>query len=138
MRFVTRAITADREFKQAMLTLGEQFRATVPLPLSASGLSDGAKEAFLVETLREAREKLCVPRIVFAKDESEGRAQAALLTAEGEEALYYPARDFVFLNITSSHDTERERLSVLCRLLSKNAPTKCHGLSTANCADSVS
>ena len=28
MRFITRAITCDREFKQAMLTLGEQYTAT--------------------------------------------------------------------------------------------------------------
>ncbi len=118
MRRITSAMTADREFKQAMLVLAEQLRASVPLPLSASGLSDGALEAFLSETLYELRTLSDDPRLVFVKDESEGRSLTAFLSAQGEEAYYFPARDFVFTSITSSHDTERERLSVLCRLLS--------------------
>ena len=117
MRFITRAITKDREFKQAMLSLGEQYRANVPLPISASGLSDGAKEAFLCEALRAAETFSGAPRLVLAKDENEGRALTAFLAEEGVSAAYFPPRDFVLLNITSSHDTERERLSVLCRLL---------------------
>jgi transcription-repair coupling factor (superfamily II helicase) len=123
MRFITRAITYDREFKQAMLTLDEQYAARVPLPISASGLSDGALEAFLTEALKTARTVSPFPRLILVKDESEGRALAALLSSEGEEACYFPARDFVFLNITASHDTERERLSVLCRLLSGESVT---------------
>ena len=123
MRFITRAITYDREFKQAMLTLDEQYAARVPLPISASGLSDGALEAFLTEALKTARTISPFPRLILVKDESEGRALAALLSSEGEEACYFPARDFVFLNITASHDTERERLSVLCRLLSGESVT---------------
>ena len=117
MRFITRAITQDREFKQAMLTLGEQYAARVPLPINVSGLSDGAQEAFLVEAIRFASERSPRPRLLFAKDETEGRALTSFLVSEGEAAYYFPSRDFVFLNITASHDTERERLSVLCRLL---------------------
>ena len=118
MRFITRAITCDREFKQAMLTLGEQYAARVPLPISAGGLSDGAMEAFLTEALKTASHHATRPRLILVRDEGEGRALTSLLLEEGEEAYYFPARDFVFLNITASHDTERERLSVLCRLLS--------------------
>ena len=117
MRLATHAITQDREFKQAMLVLAEQYKTAKPLPLSASGLSDGALEAFLAEALKEANALSDVSRLVFVKDESEGRSLAAFLSSEGENACYFPARDFVFLNITASHDTERERLSVLCRLL---------------------
>ena len=123
MRLVTSAITADREFKQAMLTLAEQMRAETPLPLSANGLSDGALEAFIIETLDELARTSEARRLVLVKEESEGRALASLLCARGHEALYLPARDFVFMNVTSSHDTERERLSVLCRLLSGDAVT---------------
>ena len=117
MRLATHAITQDREFKQAMLVLAEQYKTAKPLPLSASGLSDGALEAFLAEALKEANALSDASRLVFVKDESEGRSLAAFLSSEGENACYFPARDFVFLNITASHDTERERLSVLCRLL---------------------
>ena len=123
MRLATYAITQDREYKQAMLVLAEQYRASKPLPISASGLSDGAIEAFLVEALREVKSLSNASRLVFVKDESEGRSLAAFLSAEGENACYFPARDLVFLNITSSHDTERERLSVLCRLLAGESLT---------------
>ena len=99
MRFITRAIACDREFKQAMLTFGEQYAARVPLPISAGGLSDGAMEAFLAEALKVASEKSSRPRLILVRDEAEGRALASLLLEAGEEAYYFPARDFVFLNI---------------------------------------
>ena len=67
MRLVTSAITADREFKQAMLTLAEQMRAETPLPLSANGLSDGALEAFVVETLDELARACGLSRSEFCR-----------------------------------------------------------------------
>ncbi len=122
MRFITAAMREDREFKEAMLALREQLSATRPLPLSASGLSEGAREAFVVETLRELSAIRTAPTLLLVREETEGRALAALLSEAGLPAVYYPARDFVFLNITASHDTERERLSVLCRVLAGECP----------------
>ncbi len=123
MRLITSLITEDREFYQASLALSEQFRANKPLPLSVNGLADGARDAFLAEILRYAAAEHPAPSLLLVSEESEARALTASLTADGITALYYPARDFLFLNISSSHDTERERLSVLCRVLSGEAVT---------------
>ena len=119
MKLITRTITADREFLGVCRALDEQLSAEKPLPLSVSGLSDGASDAFLTELLRYASEKHPSPRLLFVSDEGAAVRTASLLAAEGLNALHYPARDFVFLNIASSHDTERERLSVLCRVLAE-------------------
>ncbi len=123
MRLVSSAILADREFYQAKIVLSEQMRAPKPLPLSVNGLSDGARDAFLAELLHYAGEELKAPALIFAEDESEARAVAARLASEGISALYYPARDFVLLNISASHDVERERLGVLSAVLSGECVT---------------
>lgn len=116
MKLITGAITADREFTQTALALKEQLAANKPLPLCVNGLSDGAKDAFLTEMIRFVGEKTPAPTLVLVKDEGEARQTAAFLTGEGVDAVVYPTKDFVFWNISASHDTERERLSVLCRL----------------------
>ena len=118
MRLVSSAILADREFYQAKLVLDAQLSAPKPLPLSVNGLSDGARDAFLAELLHYVGEERKAPTLLLAEDESEARTLASRLAAEGIRALYYPARDFVLLNISASHDVERERLGVLSALLS--------------------
>ncbi len=123
MKLITRTITTDREFLGVCKTLDEQMRASKPLPISVNGLSDGASDAFLTELTRYAGEHHPAPRLLFATEEKEAARLAALLAAEGLPALYFPARDYVFLNIAASHDTERERLSVLCRVLSGESVT---------------
>ena len=115
MKRITRTIRWDKEFRAAMLALDEQTGAAKPLPISVSGLSDGARDAFLAECLGRADAQGA--QAVFVHDEAEAVAVTAMLQREGIAALRFPQRDFVFLNISSSHDTERERLSVLCRLL---------------------
>ena len=123
MRFVSSAIAADREFYQARIALLEQFAANKPLPLSINGLSDGALDAFLTEVLHAAGAEYPRPSLVLAADEGEARATAARLSGDGVPAVFYPARDFVLLNISASHEIERERLAVLCRLLSGECVT---------------
>ncbi len=116
MRIVTSAITLDREFYQATIALDAQLTAAKPLPLSVNGLADGARDAFLSELLRHAALRAPRPSLLLAADESEARALCATLCAEGVASAYYPAKDYNFLNVAASHETERERLSVLCRL----------------------
>ena len=117
MRLASSAIVADREFLQASLAFKEQLAAEKPLPLSVSGLADGAREAFLSEMLRVSSEASPRPSLVLASDENEARTLTASLCADGIDAVYFPPRDLVLLNISASHDVERERLSVLFRLL---------------------
>ena len=116
MKAITGAVTLDREFLQAAITLGEQLLAPRPLPMAVNGLSGGAQDAFVAELTRTAVSLADRPALILVSDEKEGTHLASLLTAAGVGAAFYPARDLVFYNISASHDVERERLSVLSRL----------------------
>ena len=118
MRAITGAITLDREFLQAAVTLGEQILSERPLPMAVNGLSGGAQDAFVTELARKAAEFTGQGGVVFVNDEKDAMRTVSLFHAAGLGAVFYPARDFVFYNISASHDTERERLAVLARILS--------------------
>ena len=121
MRLISGMIREDREFLQTTLALQKELSAARPLPLSVSGLADGARDAFLSSlvsfTLKEAK----TPLLVLASDDTEARAAAAMLSLDGISAVHYPARDFVMLSVSASRDTERERLSILSRIASGEA-----------------
>ena len=116
MRAITSSITLDREYLQTALTLGEQLLAARPLPLAVNGLSGGGQDAFLVELARQGREMADRPVLLLVADEKEGNRLSALMSATGLPAVFYPAREWVFHNISASHDVDRERLSVLSEL----------------------
>ena len=69
MRAITGAITLDREFLQAAVTLGEQILSERPLPLAVNGLSGGAQDAFVTELARKAAEFTGQGGVVFVNDE---------------------------------------------------------------------
>ena len=54
MSLLTASIRGDSEYKQFLRALERDFRAT-PLPSLASGLCDGASDAFLVSLLEDSR-----------------------------------------------------------------------------------
>ena len=101
-----------------MIALGEQLRAAKPLPLVINGLSGGAVDAFLVETVREACRAGARPAILLVRDDAEANRVATLLADAALTAAAYPARELCFFEMSASHDLERERLSVLHSLLS--------------------
>ncbi|MCQ2385357.1 MAG: transcription-repair coupling factor, partial [Clostridia bacterium] len=114
---MTGVILQDREFTETVIAADKQFSANKPLPLSVNGLSDGAKDAFFIETVKDSLSKRSAPVLVFVKDETEIAAVSSLLEDEDIPVLRYPRRDFTLMNIAASHDTERERLSALASLL---------------------
>lgn len=58
-----------------------------------------------------------VPILIIAPSEAECDSVAELLTGRGIRAAAYKNRDLIFYNIKSSHDVDRERLSLLHLLL---------------------
>ena len=110
-------IRADREYQSVLLTLREQVAAAKTLPIAVNGLSGGASTAFLTECVRDAREATAAPVLLLAASEEERERLCALLSRGGLNALSYPGREPVFHSISASHDSERERLSVLSALL---------------------
>ena len=110
-------IRYDKEFQDSLSAHTEQLSAKNPKPVIINGLSSGAADAFIAETVTEMRKMSSAPvLIVVGTDSERDRLSAVLLSAE-IAAFSYKPRDFVFHNISASHDVERERLSVLSKVM---------------------
>ncbi len=119
------AVASEREYQSIIAAIAEQNRNRTPYPLRVTGMCEGVRAAFTAllarhnMTMNEAGE--CGhPLLCVVPDEKEGLKCLNLLTACGLKALVYPFRDLIFHNITASHESEHERLSVLYAVLDKN------------------
>ncbi len=113
---ITQLIRCDREYKGVVLALGEQLRAERPLPLVINGLQGGASDAFIAELVQDGRALTKAPVLLFAENEDAAERMTALLLRASLHARHFKSRDLIFHSISASHDTERERLSVLSEL----------------------
>ena len=82
-------------------------------PILVSGLSDGARMVFYAALIRKIREKYRAPAIIIVDDEKDALKLSNALSELALKPLAYPLRDFIFHNITSSHEYEHERLRAL-------------------------
>ena len=117
MKRLSSLIRSDKEFSASIVTLKEQFSLRSPKPLIINGLSTGASFAYLAEAIGELRLTSSAPTLVIVGNDTERERCVAALSSMGVRALGYKPRDFVFHNISASHDTERERLSVLLSVM---------------------
>ena len=113
MKRLSGLIRCDKEFSASLDVISEQLVSHSPKPLVINGLTAGASYAYLSESISELRKGSHAPVLVLVATEAERERCVASLSASGLKAQGYKPRDFVFHNISASHDTERERLSVL-------------------------
>ena len=118
---LSRLITSDREFREYSKLLKSKIDTDDHLPIVTNGLSGGAGDVFLAESVKMALECTKSPILILVSSESEREATAAMLADEGIDALTYKPRDLVFYNVKASHDVDRERLSVLSSVLAGRA-----------------
>ncbi len=108
-------ICADKEFSAFCELLSDSIaRGGAPAAV-INGLSGGAVGAFIIEAVYAAREHTL--SLVLAPSDEECRRIYTMLNDSGLRVAHYPSREFIFDSISASHDTERERLSVLYKLL---------------------
>ena len=88
------------------------------LPIAVNGLGGGAESAFACEAVRDAIGISGSPVLILVENESERQRVTEQLKMSGINAVGYKKRDLVFHNIRASHDLDRERLSVLAKVLS--------------------
>lgn len=117
MKRLTGLIRYDKEFSGSVEALREQLRAINPKPMIVNGLTAGASSAYLAEMILEYRRISKTPALVITATDTERERCAEAIRASGIRAVQYKTRDFVFHNISASHDTERERLSVLSEIM---------------------
>jgi transcription-repair coupling factor (superfamily II helicase) len=119
MKRLTSLVRYDKEFEASLQTFLEQLKVKNPKPIVVNGLCGGVASAFLAETVIEARRGGAVPALIIVSSDAERERCCASLIAAGISAVQYKSRDFVFHNISASHDTERERLSVLSSIIKR-------------------
>ncbi len=85
-------------------------------PYSVSGLSDGAETVFL-KSLCEDFGNPYSPVILLFADEKKAVRYRDFFLSSGIAADYFPAREYGFNNITSSHEYENVRLKILASLV---------------------
>lgn len=117
MKRLSSLIRYDKEFAASIATLSEQMKAKNPKPMVINGLTAGACASYLSEAVIELKKISSAPALIIVSGESERERCASSLISDGICALQYKPRDFVFHNISASHDTERERLSVLSAVM---------------------
>ena len=119
MQKLTALIRADREYQGFLDTLRATFlRSEELFPIAVNGLSGGAEEAFIAESVEEALKLSPLPCVIFTGSDTERDKIVSRLCDGGIRAMAYKRREPVFHNIRASHDVERERLSVLFSLIS--------------------
>ncbi len=116
MSLLTQSIRQDAEYKQLLRVLEQDFRHN-PLPILASGLCDGAADAFLVSLLGDSERFRGGTALLLCPEEKDCVRVCGMLERYGIRAAFYMARDLTFYNITASHEYEHERLRVLSGLL---------------------
>ncbi len=110
-------IREDREFSESLLAIKEARAKGTHAPVVINGLAGGAEDAYLIECILDLISDGIVPTLILPTDDECVRVLALLDGADIDAVIYKP-REFIFNNISASHDIERERLSVLHSLIS--------------------
>ena len=116
MQRLSALIRADREYASFLSTLEGTLSSSEPLPIAVNGLTGGAEDAFIIESVIEARRLSGAPVLILTGSETERERILSALSGAGLNAASYKKRDLVFHNIRASHEVDRERLSVLFSL----------------------
>ena len=120
---LSQLIRSDREFREFLSVVREQAAKGDHLPIAVNGLNGGARDIFLIESIRDVLKTSEKPILILVPTESEREATTSLLQSVGIDAISYKNRDLIFYNVKASHDVDRERLSVLSAIL--NGRAKC-------------
>lgn len=115
-------IRLDRDYTASIEMLAMSYKSDTPLPIMVSGLSGGAVCAYLVSAILDTREMLrdsgsTAPIVLLVPTDAERERYTEELRLYGVKAYQYKLREPVFQNISASHDLDRERLSVLSKIL---------------------
>ncbi len=114
-------IRTDREYREYLVALRKTSESGEKLPIAVNGLQGGARDIFLIESVREALSLTEDPILVLVSSDTEREDTVTMLAEAGLNPVGYKSRDLVFYNIKASHDVDRERLSVLSSVLEGEA-----------------
>ena len=114
---IINSIRKEREYNEILKTASAQLRSKKALPVLLTGLSEGARFTFYAALAEDIRKKYGRGILLIVPDEKEALRLSNSFMDCDLLPLIYPLRDFVFHNITSSHEYEHERLAVLSAVM---------------------
>ncbi len=117
MNILTDSIRRDSEYTQLLSCALKEFEAREALPISASGLCEGAADALLISLIEDIKYEKGGCALIVCPEEKDAVRGKALLERFGLKCGFFIARDLTFYNITASHEYEHERLNVLYGIL---------------------
>ena len=112
---ISELIKKETEYKRIISALLEEAGKGPDkdkYPVIVTGLCDGARSALTFELSKSGS----FPTLLIAQDEKTANRICDTAFNLGIDAMFYPRRDFMFHQMTSSHEFEYDRLSVLCQL----------------------
>ena len=115
---ISSLIREDREFLEYETALHSRMLGRCEYPIAVNGLSGGAEDAFVIESIRSAYLAGAPSVLVLVANDSERERVVGTLLSSGIDARAFKLREPVYYNISASHEIDRERLSVLSALLS--------------------
>lgn len=117
---LTGAIRKEKEYKELLAELTEQARKERYKPILLNGLCEGARLAFYISLCEDIScENKNIP-LILVSDEKDAIRIVNGFSQVGMTALHYPQRDFVFFDVSASHDFEQTRLKVLAKILNRD------------------
>ena len=84
-------------------------------PISVSGLTDGAEYIFLTCLAKDIGKKGTPLTLVF-DDAKKASSFSEFLNSVGLRSVFFPVREYGFLNVAASHDYETIRLEILAMI----------------------
>ncbi len=120
MSIITQQIRNEKEYRSVLSNVLTQLSSERPHPMSVTGLSEGAAEVFYTELISDIKQNTGKGVLLVCPDEKIQHRLKNTFESCGKRCLVYPYRDFVFHNITASHEYEHDRLNVLYSIAEKN------------------
>ncbi len=117
MNILTDNIKKEREYEGLISAVYSEASEKHPRKIVTTGLCEGARISFLISLARDYRARFGHGFLLIVPDEKEGQKFFEACRESGICAVMYPSRDFVFHNMTFSHELEYERLSALSSII---------------------
>lgn len=116
MNIICRQIENEREYRELRESVRERMSGHLPRPARIIGLCEGARNAMISALASDTADSGC-PMLLIVPDEKEAMRCFTSLSEMGHTPAVFSFRDYIFYNITASHEYEHERLGVLTAIL---------------------
>lgn len=117
-KFLCNTFRKNREYAAVYDALNRQS-AGKRKPYYVDGLSDGAETVFLKSVCEDFGNSHSPAVLIFA-DEKKAVQYRDFLRSDDISAEYFPAREYCFNNVASSHEHENVRLKILASLANRS------------------